>query len=89
MNTYGYMVIRSRVGPLHIVETRHEVYHGFSVFNCARDARNAILHNIDTLPGLEYNSDFQFNSALVTAYTNQNARLFSSVENRQIYSLSF
>ena len=88
---YGYMVVCSgtrpdrRSFPLHIVETKTDMFHCFSVFTTAAAAREHITRNKADFPGLVYNPEFSFTKSLVKAYTDPAAKLFCSLKNRQLY----
>lgn len=89
MNEYGYAVFAGTANgknfPLHVVEIRNGFFAGFSVFSTAQDAKSYIQQKKENLAGLEYNPDFDFSPALVSCYTKSGNRLFSKIENRQIY----
>ena len=87
MNEYGYQVVRGACGPLHMVETYTPLYAGVCVFGNAKDAQAHILKNKRDFPGLTYNPDFQFTAAIVSAYMAENARLFSRIDNHQLYAV--
>jgi hypothetical protein len=84
MNEYGYMVATNGNIPLHIVEIRHPLFVGFSVFNNAKDAKDYITTEKKTLD-ITYNPGFRFSNGLVREYTNRNRVFFSKLENKQIY----
>lgn len=89
INTYGYAVFANGNIPLHIVEIRHSMLASFCVFSNAKDAREHIVKEKNSLSKyapLEYDSDFSFSSGLICMYTDANKySLFSLLENRQMY----
>lgn len=85
INSYGYAVFGNGKMPLHIVAINHERLASYAVFSNARDAKDYILREKETLPGLAYDSDYPFCKGIIDVYTNGSAGLFSKIENKQIY----
>lgn len=88
INTYGYAVFANGNMPLHIVEIRHSMLASFCVFSNAKDAREHIVKEKESLSKyapLEYDSDFHFAPNLLREYTRGRNGLFSKLENRQMY----
>ena len=88
INTYGYCVIKGKSNiPLHIVEIKHVMVHGFYVFSTANQANKFINDQISDLNRYEkitYNPDYIFSKNLIKAYK-QTLNLFSKIENKCIY----
>ena len=99
MNTYGYAVYKHHSGmPLFIVEIHSSLFAGVSVFSTNREAQKYIAkekemhkmylklaHTDRKNWDLEYDPDFRFTPEIINAYMDENLRLFSKIENRQIY----
>lgn len=85
INTYGYMVLRNKRGiPLHFVEIYHNMACGISVFNTAKDAKEFISREKESLSLLDYDPDFYFCSSIVDIYQKAD-NLKSRLCDKQIY----
>ena len=88
INTYGYAVFSNGKMPLHIVQINHNMLSAFSVFCSAKDAKDYIMHEKESLEKyavLKYDPNFHFCKSLVKAYTDSKNGHFCKLENRQVY----
>lgn len=85
-NAYSYQVIKNdpNNAPLHVVTIRAAVLAAVAVFSNARDAVDYIDAVRGSATGLVYDDSLTAPAGLIQEYRRA-ARLFSRLDNRQVY----